>query len=312
MSMRVLVTGAGGNLGRAALPALAEAGHAVRALDFRPIETEHELVVADIRDATAVTEAAAGCDAVVHAAALHGIHLRAWSAQDFWAINAHGSFNVLEAAREHGIARLVLASTMGVYGRSLEPPAGAWAWVHEGLPALPQDVYGMTKLVAEQLARDYSRVHGVTTVALRLGMYVPAGFEHYGFRLLFGGVDERDVAQAVLLGLNHQPDSGFDAFDIMADTPFRPEDALALQREPLAVLERYWPGCTRLFEQRGVEVAEHLWGRFLWPVAKAKEVLGYRPRWGFTEFLDALRAGDPGRYPFLDLPSWGVEGKGPA
>ena len=151
--MRVLVTGAGGNLGRAALPALAEAGHAVRALDFRPIETEHELVVADIRDPRAVTEAAAGCDAVVHAAALHGIHLRAWSAQDFWAINAHGSFNVLEAAREHGIARLVLASTMGVYGRSLEPPADAWAWVHEGLPALPQDVYGMTKLVAEQLAR---------------------------------------------------------------------------------------------------------------------------------------------------------------
>jgi nucleoside-diphosphate-sugar epimerase len=73
MSMRVLVTGAGGNLGRATLPALAEAGHTVRALDFRPLDIPHELVVADVRDARAVAEAAAGCDAVVHAAALHGI-----------------------------------------------------------------------------------------------------------------------------------------------------------------------------------------------------------------------------------------------
>ena len=304
--MRVLVTGAGGNLGRATLPALAEAGHAVRALDFRPIDTEHELVVADVRDPRAVAEAADGCDAVVHAAALHGIHLRTWCAQDFWAINAHGSFNVLEAAREHGIARLVLASTMGVYGRSLEPSADAWAWVHEGLPTLPQDVYGMTKLVGEQLARDYGRVHGVTTVALRLGMYVPASFEHYGFRLLFGGVDERDVAQAVLLGLSHEPAGGFDAFDIMADTPFQPPDALALQREPLAVLERYWPGCLQLLRASGIDPGEHLWGRFLWPVTKAKEVLGYRPRWGFAEFLDAVRTDARDRYPFLDLPHWGV------
>ncbi len=63
-------------------------------------------------------------------------------------------------------------------------------------------------MVAEQTARFFSSVHGVNTVALRLGMFVPETFERYGFRLLFGGVDDRDVGQAVSLALAHHAPGG--------------------------------------------------------------------------------------------------------
>ncbi|MCP9487287.1 MAG: NAD-dependent epimerase/dehydratase family protein [Gaiellaceae bacterium MAG52_C11] len=69
--MRVLVTGAGGSLGRALIPALGAAGHEVTKLDLRP---EHG--GGDVRRANDVTRAVEDVDAVVHAAALHGVHLQ--------------------------------------------------------------------------------------------------------------------------------------------------------------------------------------------------------------------------------------------
>jgi UDP-glucose 4-epimerase len=308
--VRILVTGAGGNLGRATIPALQDAGHEVVAFDFRPIETPTPFIEGDVRDANAVGRAIDGCDAVVHAAALHGIHLAHWSPRDFFTINVDGSFNVFEAARERRIDRFVLASTMGVYGESLEAPADRWAWVHEGLPTLPKDIYGASKVLAEELGRLHARTGAMRVVALRFGMYVPATFEHYGFRLLFGGVDERDVAQSVLLALEHEPEGGFDAFDIMADIPFEPDDARAMHEDPLGVIQRYWPGANELFGEKGIDAREHIWARFLWPVEKAKRSLGYRPRWGFAEFLDAVREDDRDRYPFIGLPHWGVPATG--
>jgi UDP-glucose 4-epimerase len=304
--VRILLTGAGGNLGRATIPVLQDAGHDVVAFDFRPIDTSASFVEGDVRDANAVTRAIDGCDAVVHAAALHGIHLAHWSPKDFFTINVDGSFNVFEAARERSIDRFVLASTMGVYGDSLAAPEDRWAWVHEGLAPLPKDIYGASKILAEELGRFHGRTGAMRVVALRFGMYVPATFEHYGFRLLFGGVDERDVAQSVLLALTHDPEGGFDAFDIMADTPFEPDDGRAMNDDPLAVIERYWPGANDVFRAKGVDAREHIWARFLWPVDKAKRSLGYRPVWNFGEFLDALRNDDTTRYPFLGLSHWGV------
>jgi len=126
-------------------------------------------------------------DAVVHGAALHGIHLQKWPPEAFWSVNVTGTFNLLEAARAAGVRRLVLCSTMAVYGASAEPPPDGWAMVTDDSPALPEDVYGMSKWLCEHLGRYYARRWAIPTVALRLGMFVPESFERYGFRLLFGG-----------------------------------------------------------------------------------------------------------------------------
>jgi nucleoside-diphosphate-sugar epimerase len=304
--VKVLVTGAAGNLGRATIPALSEAGHEVRLLDFRPLESEHEALVGDIRDADDVRRAVAGVDAVVHAAALHGIHLERWSAHDFWATNVTGTFNVYEAAREEGVRRVVLSSSMAVYGRSMRPPPGAWAVIDERTRVDPGDVYGLTKHLCEELARYHAAAGEIATVSLRFGMYVPETFVRYGFRLLFGGVDERDVAQSVLLALAHEPEGGFDAVDVMSATPFGPNHARELAVDPLAVLDRQWPGTADVVREHGLDLDELLWEHWIWPIEKARRVLGYEPRFGFGEFLDALRRGDESHHVAADLPQWGV------
>ena len=304
--MNVLVTGAGGNLGRVLVPALEAIGHHVRVFDFRAVDLGAESVVGDVRDHDDVARAVAGVDAIVHAAALHGIHLDSHAPEEYWSTNVTGTFNVYEAARLAGVRRIVLCSTMAVYGESAERTAGAWAVVTEDLPPRPKDVYGLSKLLCEVLAQHYAVAHGMVTVALRLGMFVPETFERYGFRLLFGGVDDREVADAVVRALAHDPDRGFDAFDVMADTPFDASDARALATDPAAAIERYWPGTAALVEQLDLDLGELVWGWAVWPVEKAKRTLGYAPRFDFAAFLDALRRGDREHYPFAGLPQWGV------
>ncbi|MDQ6694156.1 MAG: NAD(P)-dependent oxidoreductase [Chloroflexota bacterium] len=304
--MKVLITGAGGNLGRVVAPALVLARPIPRLFDFRETPTEHEFAQGDVRNPEDIRRAINGVDAVVHAAALHGIHLQKWQPQDYWDINVTGTFNVYEAARQEGISRVVLCSTMGVYGESMEPPAGAWAYVSEQLPPLPTDVYGMSKLLCEEMSRYYARKWGITTVSLRLGMFVPEAFERYGFRLLFGGVDDRDVAQAVLLALDHQSEGGFDYFDIFAQVPFVEKDAPLLHTDLTSVLERYWPGCTDLIRDKGANLDELVWGHTIWSIEKARQVLGYRPEYNFGPFLEAWRTEDEEYYPFAGLAHWGV------
>jgi UDP-glucose 4-epimerase len=289
--VRVLVTGSGGNLGRVVVPALEEAGHEVRTMDQRGGDVE-----GDVRDADAVARAVDGVDAVVHGAALHGVHLDRWSPHDFWATNVTGTFNVYEAARSAAVSRIVLCSTMGVYGHAIGEPAV----IHDATPVAPTEVYGMSKALCEELARAYTRIGGVVTVALRLGMFVPETFERYGFRLLFGGVDDRDVAQAVVLALGHDPDGGFDAINVMAEVPFG--DPFAFADDPGAVVEEHWPG-TR---EQGFAIGDLVWGATIWRSEKAKQLLGWQPKHGFGEFLDAYRRGDTGYYPFAELPQWGV------
>lgn len=304
--MRVLVTGAGGNLGRVVVPALVRDGHEPVLLDFRGVDTEHVFVEADVRDADAVSHAMAGVDVVVHAAALHGIHLDTWSAEDFWSINVTGTFNVYQAARDAGVQHVVLGSSMVVYGDvgSGEDP---WEVVDEQSPLRPTNLYGLTKVVSEDIARYHAMAGAISTVALRLGMFVPETFERYGFRLLFGGVDDRDVAQSVLLALTHRPEECFGAYNIMADSGLTAADPPQLARDAAQVLDRHWPGTSELARQRGLELAELIWGRRIYPVDHAKQVLGYQPQYGFGSFLQALRRGDESHYPYTHQEWWGAQ-----
>ncbi|HUP26945.1 MAG TPA: NAD(P)-dependent oxidoreductase, partial [Chloroflexia bacterium] len=203
------------------------------------------------------------------------------------------------------IEHLVLCSTMGVFGESMQPPEGRWALVTEDSPSLPTDVYGMSKWLCEDMGRYYSRRWGIKTVALRLGMFVPESFERYGFRLLFGGVDDRDVAQAVMLALEYQPPEGFDFFNIFASVPFGADDAPRLNDDPGSAIEKHWPGTLDLVRQKGLDLDELIWGRTIWLPDKAKSLLGYRPAYNFDEFLEALRSGNKAHYPFAGLPHWG-------
>jgi UDP-glucose 4-epimerase len=114
----------------------------------------------DICDATAVTAAVDGVDAVIHLAAQTGIAPSLVDPGRDLQLNVVGTFNVLEACRACGVRRFVLASSAAVLGNA-EPPQ------HEELPSRPLSPYGAGKAAAEAYCKAYSQSFGIETLALR-------------------------------------------------------------------------------------------------------------------------------------------------
>ncbi|MGM0883208.1 MAG: NAD-dependent epimerase/dehydratase family protein [Bacillota bacterium] len=305
--MKVLITGAGGNLGRVLAPALADRGHEPVLMDSRDIDTSFPFVKGDMTIKEDVFRAVEGVDVVVHAAALHGIHLSKYTRDDFWKLNMEGTYHVYEAAKQFQVKKVLLCSTMGVYGKSVKASEEHCSIVSEDLSMLPGDFYGLSKKLCEEIAYFYSSVHGIQTISYRLGMFVPEDFLRYGFRLLKGGVDDRDVAQAFLLGIENSTIT-YDAFNIMADLPFSPDDFSKLRNDSVALMEANYPGISELVRLRGVNLSElmEMWGYTYWSIKKAKKQLGYYPEYNFNQFYEALRENNESYYPYANLPWWGI------
>ncbi len=287
--MRVLITGAGGTLGTTLAPMLAEAGHEPVLFDVRPLETRHRFVQGDIRRLEDVRRAVEGSEFVVHTAAIHGIHLRDHAPEQFHDLNLTGTFNIWEAAVRAEVGGMVFSSTMGVYGDSRRPPRhDAVVRLGEDVPLLPNDIYGYTKVAGEEMCRYYGRRHGIPSVALRYGMFVPEPFFREGIRLLYGGVDARDVARAVVAAMDAVAGGRvrWDACNVMSSVPFAEEDGPQLRADPLAALDRYYPGAGDLLRGRGVErlapVTEY------YPIRHAAEVLGFQPQRNVEQWLEEL------------------------
>jgi UDP-glucose 4-epimerase len=168
--MRVLVTGGAGFIGSHVVDKLVEAGHEPRILDLvqSPWHAQGAIdtVIADLTDAGAVRAAVDGCDAVVHLAAMADVNQVVEDPERTDAVNVRGTFNLLEAARDTQLGRLVYASTIWVYGNAPGPEPH-----DEDTPlVLPPHLYTSTKLAGEMYCRSYDVLYGVSTTILRFGI----------------------------------------------------------------------------------------------------------------------------------------------
>ncbi|MEO6457059.1 MAG: NAD(P)-dependent oxidoreductase [Chloroflexia bacterium] len=284
------MTGAGGTLGTALAPMLAAAGHDPVLFDIEPIRGEYESIQGDVRNAGNVQAAVSGAELVIHTAAIHGIHLGDHSSREFYDLNLTGTFNVWEASAQAGVKGVVFSSTMGVYGESRKPPRDdAVVELREDLPLLPGDIYGYTKVAGEEMCRYYGRTHGIPSVALRFGMFVPEPFFRYGIRLLYGGVDTSDVAGAVVACIDPlvKGKLRWDTFNVESSVPFTEADGPLLRQDPLLVLDKYYPGAEDLLRERGVEGFAPI--REYFPMKHAATVLGFKPLCNFKQWLKELR-----------------------
>src|SRR4051794_29460991 len=164
---RVLVTGGAGFIGSHVVDRLRAAGHEPRLLDVRPspFHDDVETVIGDVRHVRDVRDALEGCDAVCHLAAAADVNLVAEDPAAAEELNARGTLNVLEAAREAGVGRVVYASTIWVYS-DVEA-----AQVDEDTALrAPEHIYTATKLAGELYCRSYESLYGVPCTILRFGI----------------------------------------------------------------------------------------------------------------------------------------------
>jgi uronate dehydrogenase len=168
--VKVLLTGAAGRIGTVLRGGLPRRGWALRCLDVVPVpdvRPDEEHIVADVADLAAMTDATDGVDAVVHMGGISGEST--W--ESILHANIQGTYAVLEAARQAGVSRVVLASSNHATGFTPRPESGLLR-EFDG-PARPDTYYGVSKLTMEGLGALYADRYGMDVVCLRIGNASP-------------------------------------------------------------------------------------------------------------------------------------------
>lgn len=314
----VAVTGAGGSLGSALVRRLLHGGHAARALvrreeDARRLgEMGATPVVGDVRDGRALENLVRGCENV--------FHLAAWMGKPFdedlaYAVNVGGTEGVVRAAASGGARRVVLASSIAVYG-----PVFRGVIAEDAPFRSVGDLYGDTKIAAEQAARREAERLGVELVVLRptmiFGPESPSWTEEpfaaisRGLPTIIGSGEDlldpvyvEDVARAFELAGSTLEAAGetfnvgagprtwnefFGAYAAMSGKPLRRIPASLVRRAARAGerAERLLGRRPRLpSEMTGVMTS-----RAVFSTEKAKRVLGFEPAYSFEQAMDETEA----------------------
>jgi nucleoside-diphosphate-sugar epimerase len=281
----VLVTGGAGRLGRYVVAELA--GHCrVRVLD----RTAGADVPADVLDLPAVARALAGHDAVVHLAAVD-VSVPA-PPERIFDVNVRGTWNVLQAAQQAGVRRVVVASSVAATGIDAPGPAPLYLPIDEAHPLRPTHPYGLSKEVDEAIARSFARRGGMEVIVLRPAWVMfpdilknvrdelagalppaspvtaadPAERAREPLPLLRSWVDPGDAARAFRLALEI-PRASCEILFVTADDTFQPTPTLPYLEKVFGAL----PEVRRPdVYARNPHASAHDSGR-------AREVLGWSP-----------------------------------
>jgi len=190
---RLLLTGAAGGLGRVLRPRLARLCDTLRVSDIAamaPAGPGEEVMPAALQDRAAVHALLQGVTAVVHLGGISTEH----AFEDILPANILGTFHVYEAAREHGVRRIVFASSNHVTGFYTQGQT-----VDPRMPVRPDGYYGLSKAFGENLAQFYFDRHGIETVSLRIGSSFPEPTDR---RMLASWLSYDDLERLVVAALS--------------------------------------------------------------------------------------------------------------
>jgi UDP-glucose 4-epimerase len=303
---RILVTGSSGHLGEALMRVLRELEHDVIGLDALP--SPFTTVVGSITDRECVRRCVAGVDAILHTATLHKPHVGSHGRADFVDTNVTGTVHLLEEAVAAGVSRFVFTSSTSAFGRALTPaPGEPAAWVTEDVRPVPRNIYGVTKIAAEDVCDLVAHDEGLSCLILRTSRFFPEGDDVEDRRaayddlnlkvneLLYRRVDLSDVVDAHLLALERAPAIGFGRYIISATTPFTRDDLPALRADLPGVVDRLYPDWAEIYARRGWTMLPNI-GR-VYVNTRARQELGWAPAYDFRRALDSIAAGEDPRSP---------------
>jgi nucleoside-diphosphate-sugar epimerase len=262
-------------------------------------------VIGSVADRALVSRlfADAGVEAVIHSGGLHQPDIARYPTQAFVDVNVTGTLNLLEAAVAHSVQRFVFTSTTSLMiSAAIRAGASERAvWLDENFaPLEPRNIYGITKLAAEQICRLYHQRHALRCIILRTGRFFPeeddadrtrSGENNKANEFLNRRLTVEDAAAGHLAALERAPALGFDLFLLAAPTPFSLADVVPLKVNAATVVARYYPDAPALYAARGWELPDAI--DRVYDARRAERVLGFRCRTDFGSVLQAMRDGLP-------------------
>ena len=297
--MKTLVTGSSGHLGEALMRVLRRDGRNAVSIDIKPGDfTDH---VGSIADKSFVDKMMDGVDVVFHAATLHKPHVATHSRQQFVDTNVTGTLNLLEAAIREKTSAFIFTSTTSAFGDTLTPPPGApAAWITEELAPQSKNIYGATKLAAEDLCQLFHRNEGLPCIILRTSRFFPEEQDSAAMRAAFTTensqvveflnrrVDVEDIVSAHLLAAQRAGEIGFARYIISATSPFTEADLVELRSNAAAVVSRY-ADYKNVFAEKGWSMVETL--DRVYVNKRARDELGWRPKHDFSSVIARISKG---------------------
>jgi UDP-glucose 4-epimerase len=281
--MNILVTGGSGLVGKYVVDELLRHNHHVGVLDIADSKSEAAFHRVDVLDLGAVTRALHGYDAVIHMAGIP--HPLNNTAEEVFHLNVNGTFNVLEAAAQNGIGKVILTSSESTLGFAFmeHRMVPDYFPIDEHHRLRPQDPYGLSKVVAEELCRSYSARYGMRTVCLRepwIWVPEPGAIEFYKdlvrnyrqwHKNLWTYVHVYDVAAAHRRAVETDLAELHEAMFITGADNWTDRNAIELIRE-------YYPEVTSIGESmsRPAPLIGH---------EKAARLLGYAPQYTWHDLF---------------------------
>lgn len=285
--MKILVTGGSGLVGKYVVDFLGR-NHKVSVLDIKEPASPHPFYWVDVLNLPALLKTCShGFDAIVHMAGVP--HPLIDPAEKVFTVNTLGTFNVLEAAAKCKIKKLIFVSSESVLGLAFmtRPAEPKYIPIDEDHPLSPQDPYGLSKLLGEQICHSYSVGHEIHTVCLRppwiwvpeekeIEMYHSLVREYSKWsKNLWAYVHVEDFASAVLAALETESLDPHEVFFITADENWT-------GRESRALLNEHYPSVQTIAEDFGGQAS-------LISSAKAKTKLHYAARHTWRELVDVRK-----------------------
>jgi len=296
--MRVLVTGSAGHLGEALARTLQAKKHEVVGLDL--LDSPCTTHVGSVSDPDLLLRCTRGIDVVMHTATLHKPHIETHSRRDFIETNVSGTLAVLEAALANRVSSVIFTSTTSVYGMAMRPTDQAPAIrVTESLQPVPKNIYGASKMAAEELCALFQRTKGLPLIVLRTSRFFLEAddrpdlrFEYDDLNLkvnefLYRRLDIADAVDAHLCAAERAVDIGFGRYVVSATTPFQAEHYAVLRTDTPVVVRELFPDYPEEYQRRGWKMLAGI--ERVYDNQRAREELGWRPRLDFRTALDRLQ-----------------------
>ena len=298
--MKILVTGSSGHLGEALCKSLPALGYEAIGCDILPSSYTHH--VGDLSNAEFVEESMAGIDVIIHTATLHKPHVVTHTKSDFIDSNISATLNLLQAAVKHQVSSFIYTSTTSTFGDAMKPQQGEPAvWVTEDLVAQPKNIYGVTKLAAENLCLLFHRDYGLPCLILKTsrffleidddpamrGIYTNENIKANEF--LYRRVDIQDAVDAHLLAMKKAKDLGFGKYIISAASPFTQAHLPVLNQDAASVVKSLFPAYQEVYDNRHWKMFDRISRVYTSDLAQRE--LEWKPVVDFSYILSCLQDG---------------------